>query len=138
LVSRIGGSVLWANLGLLFFLSLLPFTTEWMDHTRLARTPLVVYGINLLLIAGAYFVLQTLVIRQEGVGSPLREAVAGDVRGRISPLLYLVGIISAAVLDDPGQAGAWLALGCYVAVAVILVIPNRRVDRVVREHGVSD
>jgi uncharacterized membrane protein len=135
LVGRIGAGVLWANLGLLFCLSLLPFTTAWMDHSRLAHTPLVLYGINLLLAGGAYFVLETTVLRQESPDSPLRQAIGRNMRGRISPLLYVAGILCAAIIDEHGRLGAWLALGCYALAAIIWVVPNRRIDRLFREHA---
>jgi uncharacterized membrane protein len=138
LVQRVSGSVLWANLVLLFWLSLLPFTTRWMAESRLAHTPLFVYGLNLLLAAIAYFVLQTLVIRQEGLDSPLRRAIGRDLKGKISPLLYLAGMISTLVIDERGRYGAWIALGCYGAVAIMWVIPDRRIDRAIQQHGIPD
>jgi uncharacterized membrane protein len=138
LVKTVRGSVLWANLALLFWLSLLPFTTRWMAESRLAHTPLFVYGLNLLLAAIAYFVLQTLVIRQEGADSPLRRAIGRDLKGKLSPVLYLAGIISTLVIDPHGRLGVWIALGCYAAVAVMWVIPDRRIDRAIQEFGIPD
>src|SRR5215470_15160790 len=88
LVRRIRGGVLWANLALLFSLSLFPFTTAWMDQSHFARVPVVVYGLNLLGAAVAYYVLQTVIIRQQGPESPLRQALGTDVKGKISPLFY--------------------------------------------------
>ena len=138
LVPRVSGGILWANLGLLFFLSLLPFTTGWMDDSRLAPTPLFVYGLNLLLAAGAYWVLQTVVIRQEGPNSPLRQAIGSDLKGKISPLFYVAGMLSAVLLEPEGRLGVWLALGFYAVVAIVWVVPDRRIDRVIREQGVPD
>ena len=138
LVRQVNGGILWANLALLFFLSLLPFTTAWMDHSRLAPTPLFVYGLNLLLAAAVYYVLQTAVIRQEGPGSPLRQAVGGDFKGKASPFFYLAGMFSAILVDPHGRLGMWLALGFYAAVAILWVVPDRRIGRVVREHGLPD
>jgi TMEM175 potassium channel family protein len=138
LVKRVSGGVLWANLGLLFCLSLFPFTTAWMDESRFARTPVVVYGLNLLSAAIAYFVLQTVIIRQQGPESPLRRAVGVDLKGKLSPFFYIAGIISALVIDRTGSAGVAIALGCFVTVAVLWVVPDRRIDRVVREHEPVD
>jgi uncharacterized membrane protein len=85
LVRRASGGVLWANLALLFCLSLFPFTTAWMDESRFAQTPVVIYGLNLLTAGIAYFALQTVIIRQQGPSSPLRQAIGKDVKGKISP-----------------------------------------------------
>jgi uncharacterized membrane protein len=133
LVQRISGGVLWANLSLLFFLSLFPFTTKWMAETKFGQTPVVIYGINLLVAAIAYFMLQTMVIRQQGPGSPLRQAVGTDVKGKISPVLYLLGIASALAIDPDGQVGVQVALACFVIVAIMWVVPDRRIERVLRQ-----
>ncbi len=138
LVTRIRGGVLWANLALLFCLSLFPFTTAWMDDSHFARIPVITYGLNLLAAAIAYYVLQTVIIHQQGPQSPLRQAVGGDLKGRLSPVFYLAGILSAAVIDPDGYVGVGIALGCFVAVAVIWVVPDRRIDRVVTEHDDLD
>jgi uncharacterized membrane protein len=134
LVRRVSGGVLWANLALLFCLSLFPFTTAWVDESRFAQTPLVVYGLNLLSAAVAYFVLQTVIIRQEGPDCPLRQAIGADLKGKISPVFYLAGIVSALTVDRSGRVGAWIALACFVAVAVMWIVPDRRIARVVRQH----
>lgn len=134
LVRRVSGGVLWANLALLFCLSLFPFTTAWVDESTLARTPLVIYGLNLLGAAVAYFVLQSVIIRQEGPECPLRQAVGTDLKGKISPVFYLAGILSALTVDRSGRAGAWIALACFVVVAVMWIVPDRRIARVVRQH----
>ena len=141
LASRVTGGVLWANLGLLFFLSLFPFTTAWTDDTGYARTPVVVYGLNLLLAAIAYYVLQSVIIRSQGSGSPLRNALGRDLKGKISPVFYCAGILSAllsGVGTGPARAGIWAAIACFIAVAVIWVIPDRRIDRAIRDHGAPD
>jgi uncharacterized membrane protein len=134
-VTRVGGGVLWANLHLLFWLSLFPFTTAWIDDSRYARTPVVAYGINLLAAAIAYFVLQGAIIRTEGKDSPLAAAVGRDFKGKASPVLYLAGILSGLFIDRNGHVGAWIALGCYIFVAIMWVVPDRRIDRLVREQG---
>ena len=125
-VEHVDGAVLWANLHLLFWLSLYPFTTAWMDETDLARTPLVVYGVNLLAAAIAYYVLQRAIFRTPG-GDRLRQAVGRDLKGKISPLIYVAGILLAF-------AQPYLAVACYVAVAVIWLVPDRRVERFVMQR----
>jgi uncharacterized membrane protein len=134
LVRRVSGGVLWANLAMLFCLALFPFTTAWMDDSRFARTPVVVYGVNLLAAGIAYVVLQAVIIREEGPDSSLRHAIGNDLKGRISPFLYVAGILSALLIDRAGRVGVWIGIGFYVAVAVLWVVPDRRIDRVVREH----
>jgi uncharacterized membrane protein len=122
LVQRVGGGVLWANLALLFCLSLLPFTTAWMDESGFASAPVTVYGVNLLMCALAWYVMQLAVFRAEGRGSLARRAVGADVKGKISPFVYLAGIASAVVLPV-------LAIGVYTVVAVMWLVPDRRFER---------
>ena len=122
LVDRISGGVLWANLHLLFWLSLYPFTTRWMDESDFARTPVVVYGVNLLGAAIAYYVLQLLIFRAEGPDSKLHAAVGNDLKGKISPVLYLLGIALAFVSPV-------LAMVPFVVVALIWLVPDSRVER---------
>ncbi|WP_326549318.1 TMEM175 family protein [Micromonospora sp. NBC_01813] len=131
LVDQVSGAVLWANLALLFFLSLLPFTTSWLDQSRFATTPVVVYGLNLLVAAVAYFVLQRAIMRRQGPDSPLRRAVGTDVKGKISPILYVAGILSALTIDRGGPVGVGIALACFVGVAVLWIVPDRRIVRVI-------
>jgi uncharacterized membrane protein len=121
LTDRISGGVLWANLHLLFWLSLYPFTTRWMDETDVAQVPAVVYGINLLAAAIAYFVLQQTIIGVEGPGSRLKKAVGSDWKGKLSPPIYVTGI--AATLVTP-----WLGIALYAAVAAIWLVPDKRVE----------
>ena len=133
LVDRVDGLVLWANLLLLFFLSLYPFTTAWMDETRLEhQTPVVVYGVNLLLAAVAYSVLELAIFRANGPDSRARAALGGDTKGRWSLLLYVLGILGAALI------GVWVGLAFFTAVAVLWVVPDRRAERYLREHGSAD
>ncbi|MEV1328455.1 TMEM175 family protein [Micromonospora costi] len=138
LVRQVSGGVLWANLALLFCLSLFPFTTGWMDESRFEQTPVVVYGLNLLAAAVAYYILQTAIIRQQGADSPLRRAVGADVKGKISPVLYVAGTLSALAIDREGRVGVWIALGCFVGAAVLWIVPDRRIDRTVRETGIPE
>src|SRR5215831_16289901 len=89
LAGQVTGGVLWANLGLLFCLSLFPYTTNWVDAASYARTPVIVYGVNLLAAAIAYYILQSVIIRTQGKGSPLRLAIGRDLKGKISPAFYI-------------------------------------------------
>ena len=125
--SRVSGSVLWANLHLLFWLSLLPFSTGWMGENQFARWPTVVYGLNLLACALAYFVLERRIIAIEGSNSRLARAVGRDLKGKLSPLFYMGGI-AAALFWHPA---AGMAL--FVAVALIWLVPDTRIARAVSE-----
>ncbi len=118
----VDGSVLWANLHLLFWLSLYPFTTAWLDESRVALTPTVVYGLNLLAAAIAYYVLQRRMMRLPVTGPRLRDVVGNDLKGKLSPVIYLTGILLAFV--EP-----WLALIPFITVALIWLVPDRRVER---------
>jgi TMEM175 potassium channel family protein len=132
LVRSIRGGVLWANLGLLFCLSLFPFTTAWIEESRFARTPVVIYGVNLLAAGLAYVVLQTVIIRQQGPDSPLREAIGADLKGKTSATINLVGALSALLISHLGTA---IAMICYAAVAIVWVVPDRRIQRVIMRAG---
>jgi uncharacterized membrane protein len=124
---QVDGAVLWANLHLLFWLSLYPFTTAWLDETNVARTPTVVYGVNLMAAGTAYYLLQQRMMRLPVTGPRLREVVGSDLKGKASPFIYLLGILLAFV--DP-----WLALLPYAAVALIWLVPDRRVERYLAAH----
>jgi len=133
LVQRVTGGILWANLALLFCLSLFPFTTAWMDESEFAHTPVVIYGVNLLAAAVAYFVLQSVIVRHQGPDSALRKAIGRDVKGKISPAFYLGGILSALLIDPHGQVGVAIALAFFVGTAIMWIVPDRRIDRLVRQ-----
>ena len=120
--SRVTGAAMWANLHLLFWLSLIPFSTAWMSENRFPPTPTAVYGIVLLCAAIAYYLLQTTLLRAEGEHSVLRTAVGSDLKGKVSPLLYCVGI-------GLSFAARWLAVAVYVGVALMWLVPDRRVER---------
>jgi len=126
-VERVNGLVLWANLHLLFWLSLFPFTTAWIEGTSFARAPTVLYGVNLLCAAIAYFALEQAIFRTEGAGSRLRRALGADLKGKISPVLYCTGIGLAFV-------ASWLAMLVYTVVAIIWLVPDRRVERFLAEQ----
>jgi len=126
LTERVNGKILWANLHLLFWLSLVPFTTAWMGETDFAASPTAVYGVDLLLAAIAYFILQTAIIAEEGPDSRLRAALGRDLKGKISPLLYFAAIPLAFV-------SPWIALAVYVFVALMWLVPDRRIESAVSE-----
>jgi uncharacterized membrane protein len=130
IVDYVDGSVLWANLHLLFWLSLYPFTTAWLDESKVALTPTVVYGVNLLAAAIAYYVLQLRMMRVPVTGPRLRDVVGTDLKGKLSPVIYLSGILLAFV--EP-----WLGLIPFVVVALIWLVPDRRVERYLTEHRES-
>jgi uncharacterized membrane protein len=121
-ISRyVDGSVLWANLHLLFWLSLYPFTTNWMDE-HFGRASVVVYGVNLLGAALAYYVLQLRMLRLPETGEQLREVLGRDLKGKLSPVIYVVGILLTFV--EP-----WLGIVPFVVVALLWLVPDRRVER---------
>ena len=103
LTDRVTGGILWANLNLLFWLSLFPFTMRWVDESDLSRTPVVVYGVDLLLAAVAYYVLQSTIIRSQGEESVVAAAIGNDLKGKASPVLYALGIASAWADLDLGR-----------------------------------
>jgi len=123
-VVRGSAGIMWANLGLLFWLTLFPFVTEWLGKSHLAVVPTVVYGGVLLLAACAYLVLQTLIVRQSGgPGSPLALALGRDWKGRLAPFVYGSAMLLAWVQP-------WVSAVLYVALAVTWVVPDRRLERV--------
>jgi len=136
---RVTGGVLWANLALLFCLSLFPFTTQWTDTSGFARTPVFVYGLNLLAAGIAYWVLQAAIIRTQGPGSPLRRAIGRDLKGKASPVGYVLGCLAALFGGGTGldRPGIWVAIACYVAVACLWIIPDRRIERRVGEAAIA-
>jgi uncharacterized membrane protein len=128
LADRVNGAILWANLHLLFWLSLFPFSTRWMDESGFVQVPVLVYGINLLCAAIAYFILQQALIRQQGRDGSLARAVGKDWKGKASPLIYLAGL-ALSILHP------LLGIAVYTLVALIWLVPDRRVERfVTRAH----
>ena len=125
--STVTGPVLWANLHLLFWLSLFPFATGWMGENHFAPLPSALYGAVLLMAAIAYWILQQTILAAEGEGSVLGRAVGRDLKGKLSPLLYLLAI--AATLWS-----SWAAQAIYVAVALLWLVPDRRIERVLRQR----
>jgi uncharacterized membrane protein len=121
-VTRVTGPILWANLHLLFWLSLLPFTTGWMGENHFAPFPTAVYGFVLLAAAIAYWFLQQTIIAAQGKLSVLRLAVGSDWKGKLSPVLYLLAILLTFV-------ASWAAQLVFVLVALLWLIPDRRIER---------
>ncbi len=124
---EVSGGILWANLHLLFWLSLFPFTTAWMGENHLAAIPTAIYGFVLLMAAIAYYVLQRTIIAKEGRESLLAQAVGRDWKGKLSPLLYLAAIPLAFV--SPLIAG-----GLYVFAALVWLIPDPRIEREIEKR----
>jgi uncharacterized membrane protein len=124
---EVSGGILWANLHLLFWLSLFPFTTAWMGENHLAAIPTAIYGFVLLMAAIAYYVLQRTIIAKEGRESLLAEAVGRDWKGKLSPLLYLAAIPLAFV-------SPWIAGGLYVFAALLWMIPDPRIEREIEKR----
>jgi uncharacterized membrane protein len=118
---HINGKILWANLHLLFWLSLVPFVTGWMGENHFAPLPTAVYGAILLAAAIAYFILQTLIIAEQGKNSPLEKAIGKDFKGKISPVIYVAAIILAFV-------NQWISDALYVFVALMWLVPDKRIE----------
>jgi len=127
LMERSTGSILWANLHLLFWLSLFPFVTSWMGENHSAVVPTVCYGIVGLGSGIAYTILQTRIIASEGPHSKLAAAVRGDVKGKVSLLLYIAAVVFAFV-------NQWISDAIYVAVALIWLVPDPRIEKRVGSH----
>jgi uncharacterized membrane protein len=138
MVDAISGGVLWANLHLLLWLSLFPFTTSWMDGSGFARTPVMIYGVNLLAAAIAYYLLQSVIVRTEGESSDLKRAIGRDLKGKTSPVLYLAGITCAALITQSNHLALWAALGFFVVVAVMWLVPDRRLERAIVAKTVDE
>ncbi len=125
LVSKVNGKILWANLHLLFWLSLLPFVTGWMGENYFARTPVALYGFILLMAGMAYFILAKSLIKLNGYDSKLAIAFGNDFKGKISVVIYIVAIALTFI-------NSWIGFGIYTAVAIMWIVPDRRVERVIQ------
>ena len=119
---RVNGRILWANLHLLFWISLFPVVTAWMGKNHVKPTPTVVYGFVLLMAAIAWYVLQSAILADEGPNSVLRHALGRDWKGRISPLLYLAAIGLAFI-------SSWIAIALYSVAALLWLVPDRRIEK---------
>lgn len=117
----INGAILWANLHLLFWLSLVPFVTGWMGENHFEPLPTAIYGIVLLAASIAYYILQTLIVKEQGENSKIKHALGSDLKGKISPFIYIAAIVLAFV-------NQWLAAALYVLVALMWLVPDRRIE----------
>ncbi len=126
-VRQVSGGILWANLHLLFWLSLFPFTTAWMGENHLAATPAAVYGVVLFMAGLAYYILQLAIIARQGPGSLLAAALGRDLKGKLSPVCYLAAVGLAFV-------SPWIANAIYLFVALMWLVPDRRIERALAEH----
>jgi uncharacterized membrane protein len=124
---HVTGGILWANLHLLFWLSLFPFTTAWLGENHVAPTPTAVYGFVLLMAAIAYHILQRAIIAEQGRDSLLAAAIGKDWKGKLSPVLYFMAIPLAFV-------SPWIASGLYVFVALLWLVPDRRIERMLAKR----
>ena len=122
---RVNGAILWANTHLLVWLSLIPFATAWLGENHIAPLPTALYG--LLMPAIAYYVLQTTIVRVNGADSSLAKALGDDLKGKISPLLYVGGIVLAFV-------SPWISIALYTLVALIWLVPDRRIEKAIAER----
>lgn len=125
-ITRVNGQILWANLHLLFWLSLVPFATGWIGQNNLNASPMAFYGVILLLAAIAYFILQGVIIKNEGKQSILAKAVGMDWKGKASIILYVIGIVSCLY-------NTFLAGSLYILVALLWLIPDKRIEKVYKE-----
>jgi uncharacterized membrane protein len=125
-VKSVTGDILWANLHLLFWLSLVPFVTGWMGENHFKPVPVALYGIILLMAAIAYYILQTRIISNHGPDSILARAIGNDLKGKISPILYLLAIGLSWITG-------WLSGGIYILVALMWLVPDRRIEIIFRE-----
>jgi uncharacterized membrane protein len=123
---HVNGAILWANLHLLFWLSLIPFVTAWMGENHFASAPTAVYGVVLCCAGVAYLLLQRQIILAEGADSLLAKAVGRDTKGKLSSIFYLIAIPVAYV-------NRWIAFALYVAVAAMWLVPDRRIEKVIAE-----
>ena len=123
-VARVDGLILWENSHLLFWLSLIPAATAWMGENFLAPIPTAVYGAVLLMPAMAYYLLQKAIMHRQGAHSVLVVALGSDIKGKISPILYIAGIVLAFV-------SPWTSIALYVLVAVIWLVPDRRIEDII-------
>ena len=122
LVPRVNGAVLWANFHLLFWMSLIPFSTAWLGEHAFAPVPMALYGASLLMPALAWWIMQRVIYRAQGEHSPLKALLGSDLKANISPLLYLAGILSSFWV--PG-----LAAFCYLVVTLLWLVPDRRIEK---------
>lgn len=121
-VRHVNGAILWSNLHLLFWLSLFPFATAWMGENNFAALPVALYGMTLMLAAIAYFILTRILIAHHGKDSTLAAAIGNDFKGKVSVVIYAIAVVSAFAVP-------WLACLLYVLVAILWLIPDRRIEK---------
>jgi uncharacterized membrane protein len=123
---RVNGAILWGNLNLLFWLSLIPFATAWMGENHFTRWPVILYGLLLIMTGFAYTILCRLLIKEAGMDSPIAKALGGDWKGKLSVIAYAIAVGLAFI-------NPWLAFSIYVIVALMWLIPDRRIEKKVTE-----
>lgn len=129
-VKHVTGGILWANIHLLFWLSLIPFTTDWMGENSFKSMPMALYGVVLLMAAIAYYILQIQIIKNHRPNSILARAIGNDIKGKISPILYFLAIASCWISQ-------WIAVFIYVLVTFIWLIPDKRIEVIFKEEEVE-
>ena len=127
-VRQVDGGILWANLHLLFWLSLIPFVTAWMGENHFESNTLALYGFILLMAAVAYFILQRQILLTHGKNSLLAKALGKDLKGKLSPVLYIIAIISTPFIS-------WVAGLIYIGVALMWLVPDKRIERVAQDEN---
>jgi uncharacterized membrane protein len=125
-VQKVNGGILWANLHLLFWLSLIPFVTGWLGENHFAELPMALYGVVLLMAAIAYFILQNRILAVQGKDSLLAKALGKDLKGKASPIIYIVAIIASFY-------SPWIAGALYILVALMWLIPDKRIEIIFKE-----
>ena len=123
-MTRVNGKILWANLHLLFWLSLVPFATGWIGENHFAKAPMALYGFILLMAGVAYYILQNIIVASQGKNSLLKKAIGKDFKGNASPIFYVIGIILSFFNE-------WLAGGVYILVAMMWLVPDKRIERMI-------
>ena len=126
-IQKVSGGILWANMHLLFWLSFFPFATGWMGENHFLKLPVALYGVILFMAAVAYYILQRTIISHQGKNSILAKAVGKDIKGKLSPVLYVVAICFSFFLQ-------WISQAIYVFVAVMWLIPDRRIERAIQSE----
>ena len=127
---RVNGAMMWANLHLLFWLSLFPFVTGWMGENHFTPAPTALYGAVMLFAAIAYYILQSVIVVQQGPDSRLAKSIGRDFKGKVSPVVYVIAMATAFVRP-------WISCCLYALVALMWLVPDRRLERVVDESGTS-
>ncbi|MBF7093432.1 DUF1211 domain-containing protein [Flavobacterium sp. ALJ2] len=130
-LTKVDGKILWANLHLLFWLSLIPVSTGWMGEHSFSKAAMALYGLILLLSAVAYFILQQIIIKNEGKDSVLAKAIGKDRRGKASTVLYILGIIFSFYNE-------WISGACYLIVALMWLVPDKRIEKLFISAGKKD